>query len=1409
MSKLSLARLRRLSVEGKYTALYRTFQRQRRTIFPSLQSSRAYEEVLFILITALRRLGYGKTAHRFLSHAVRQNSTETLLLEYALSCLELKNVVKALSALDALRERGLSMETNMARLHGCQARILGLMGAFDTAGASLARATEYATSGTSEFLVVTQAVLDDLAGDWPGAESVLSDYLVDHPRSFDSLFYIAGIQARQGKTRESIRNYHRAREMRPEDFFPPYHLGYQYLQEGLNEEAGEAFQHALQLAPDNDYFSSIAWGLGFSLFQEEKWDKAIPWFRKAETEDMVKTCLRIQLSGIPERTSIELPLEVPLQDMEVDPCRLILDYFKIPVPEHPSIREWSLLDLRRELEANGLETLSFQGRTDRFISLLEMGVPVIVIISDFRGRRFGIIYSYNFLRELFKIIGIEKGDISTEELDRRTRSTDGWSLVTYPAGIREQVLALIPKEENERFRILEEAEADLLHGKVNLVRRRLDSLPPGPGQSLRLHMMHLLRKRIRPSSSPSPTLNLVLRATGETDADLGFAAWEYFSVGDYRGCLEVAGKALSRKIAGAPFLAAQAALHLGWISLALRYNARGLEQDPHDLDLVMQRGVCFRLKADYREASRFFSIAREIASNHPVLLREIGELYRIKNEVQLAEEYFRRSLNEDPHDPSTWESLVDLFIVTRRFRSAEMTCQQAMEQNPEEEWAVQLMIRLLIRQDSPDEAIDLAEDSLKRHPHSLSLKLVRLEILERMGQFDEAENGYRLLLEKQPGNNILRARLALLQTGVGSVEEAFRNFEKILKNDPDNVPALKGLAQWYALKNKLQLAFDLVKRVMSSGEIDFETLVFFYRLCPPLNAVQEGVNFLLSLSRDATRYTRAGYLYEITDQYDRALCLYTEALKQSGDSVSPLLRIAHIYHKRGDLPKSGEYYSKVLEKDPPNGEALEGLAYIQLEEGNTDSSLERLESMLRNEPESDYCYSLYLDFAEKTDRLDRARHFLPSLEALTEEPTRLLVFRGQLEERENSFDHASQLYRMALDRDEFDIPALYHMAVLEFKMRNFEQSLSLLERVLDTQPDYMEARFYRAVVLSKLGDREGALEECLQALESGEFEENLEIDVYDLLASLLGTRETKKRIKKGKFNSSLPDHFPCLLGEAFERLGDYETARYLYLSARPFDSTTGTFDAIIGLAFLAIKEEDESMLERIRKHLGRLMHSLETRPDLYNPLERSALHEAVAYISEGDRTMECLKEALKNWRVALSLTRTPWALERASYACLDLGEMTRDVSYFREALIYLRELKTPLDPPSILAPALGDAYYFLERYDEAVREYSEFFSYGEEDLSLQPAFFRFLDALEKTHSPLKDINELATRKLESLSPGNESASYRSALQERIFRNYMRTRQHRAALSTAIRSRGWFHGMIGYFRSVFHFRSFMK
>lgn len=1405
-------RWERLFEKGRYLELKDEFQRKWTVEGPGAEKDGLIDPyALYFAIQALKRLGYFRLAYEAVSFLIKREKNNDIHLEYIRLNLHFQRIVKAIHLLDELRKMDKKLpEKTLGEIMGLYSRAYALAGSSKTSAAFLARAAEYRTDQNEISLILDQIFVLERLGEEEKIESVLEEATASHPDSFRLFLAQGALLSRRQRWKEAVLSFHDAARMRPEDFFPPYNLASVFIATGASDVAYDAFKDARNLAPDNDYSEKTAWGMAFSLFLEQKFEEAAAWFRKTRNEEMVRFCLEAQMER--SKTApvfLDMNLEAADNNLSaVDAAGALLDFFNEKSDDHfiqTRIVHTLPLAARESLEKSGLRTAAFQFSPQRLYSILKSGLPVIIELNDFSGRYFGVITGIDPKRGMVFIYGTPKKGYYYHDLKILTEFSEGWSLVSGPAEKMDHISELISSETDSLFRLLEEAEHAVAKGYPLLCGKKLQMVGKTKFLTIRRKLGHLLQMERSPYSNPAPTLQHLLKKTGKTPAALGFSVSEYLGAEDYYQASETAGRALSLGIKEAAFFKALSELKMGKIERALRFNSIALSRDPGNPDYLIQRASCLAREGDYEDSFRWFRLVEDSHPDYPPFLEALGEVCRLMGEYEKAESYLMQSLSVRPDSPVVWENLIALYEEQQKFHSADSVTRDMISRFRNQTWAVEMRTEYLLRRGEPEEALEFCNEILLDQPYSIQIRLAKIHCLQSLEEFDEIEKQFTTLLNGvQPGgeNRRVFTEMAFFLTGSGRLEEAEEYLDLALA-EGDYVPALIARSHWHAVCAEYGSAWHDLQNVMSRMSLTPDLLDFFYQLSAIMNIADKASTFILSLSRNASSLTHAGFLYEIMDSFEEAMIYYRKALKTRGDKSFPHYRLGRIFHKTADFDRACRHYRKALEHDRRHYGALEQLTLLEYALDNKSRAFNIVEQMISLYPEDDVAIDIYLNMSLAENRLERAYEYLFSIRTATEFPERNNVILGEIEEALHRLDIAAQFYEQALEIDDYYPLSYSHLAELEMKRGDYLKAMQWVDRLLENSPDHSEGYLFRAQIHEKRGMYNEARRDVISSIEYSLSDES-ETGAYDLLASVLENTEVEDYILDEEDLFNKPDDFLVRLGEAYERKGDLNSAKKLYLAHKPFRTQRRSYSALIGLIFVSRQENDGKMLKRINSCLHRDLIKAANLPNVFDPVKKASLFEAMAFFLEtGDHNENNLTSSLTYWEKSIKLTRSPWAMEHSASICLELGEITGNEYYFRKSLRYLMEIYDPLDQRLDLAPMLGDVFYRLGRYEDAVREYSTCFIPGDIDPEMQPVFLRYLDALEKINSPVTDITDIAEQTLRDLGPDHAFDSYRGAIEDRIFHSYFRARKHRAALRSAISSRGFMKGLFRYVKRMFH------
>jgi spermidine synthase len=241
------------------------------------------------------------------------------------------------------------------------------------------------------------------------------------------------------------------------------------------------------------------------------------------------------------------------------------------------------------------------------------------------------------------------------------------------------------------------------------------------------------------------------------------------------------------------------------------------------------------------------------------------------------------------------------------------------------------------------------------------------------GQFQDAVQVMRRVVELDGENHRAHFILARSLHQTGRDDEAFSFAERAVSLDPDNTEYLILQALILASLNRFDRAEELYTKILSSGDVKEESLLFslveleltmertekasqrlwqiismdpssaeaYYNLGNLFAAGAKPDSALLfyrkaiSLKEDLTpaHYNEGNLLVE-KGFLNAAVKSYRNALSHDGDFTPAHSNLANTLYRLGRLEEAREHYRKVLELDPDNSTAQQGLANIAVRLGS-------------------------------------------------------------------------------------------------------------------------------------------------------------------------------------------------------------------------------------------------------------------------------------------------------------------------------------------------------------------------------------------------------------------------------------------------------------------------------------------
>ncbi len=462
--------------------------------------------------------------------------------------------------------------------------------------------------------------------------------------------------------------------------------------------------------------------------------------------------------------------------------------------------------------------------------------------------------------------------------------------------------------------------------------------------------------------------------------------------------------------------------------------------------------------------------------------------------------------------------------------------------------------------DHLEEALKHMEAAIGENPNRMQYRMIRGHIYLDHGEHKKALAEYTAAKEVYSDSPVLHYNSGLCQEALGMKVLAIECYEETLKYRQVHREACEKLANFY--RDRYQDSNDPEDFRKAIGYMDRQIeakptchdlvhrgLFYMYNMDIEL-AVKDFEEALKYGPDEWVIYNNLGCCYERTNEYEKAIGYFEQALEHLGDkkSLLPYSNLADCYEALGDYRKAIECYQKNLAIEPDNKNTFKELSFLYRYLGDYKNAVRYIEK----DPDNDNYYARLGDIqflegqtlralstykkgvrtADKEDKADRYSDLAS-------------YYRDQLLD----FKKAETYYlkALALETDEDELHELeWELAVICFRMKRFTEAKAHAQKSLQhfdhtkwkSEDIYLNYRPYRPARLF----RHGWLYICL-----GETEKGL---------SYLNQMRECMRCKQCRHRECFESYL--YLAIYYEAIEDYQTASQYYekaLKANPHSIT--------------------------------------------------------------------------------------------------------------------------------------------------------------------------------------------------------------------------------------------------------------
>jgi tetratricopeptide (TPR) repeat protein len=448
---------------------------------------------------------------------------------------------------------------------------------------------------------------------------------------------------------------------------------------------------------------------------------------------------------------------------------------------------------------------------------------------------------------------------------------------------------------------------------------------------------------------------------------------------------------------------------------ALQINPKGTEARYH-MGLIAER------EGDLKKAYGAFRTVAAEQPDHFGAHLKLAQLYAIARQIEDAEQEAKIAGELKPNDPDLLSIQSMIAYARKDFAETRRLAEAALAENAKHEEARLLLAQALRAEGADDEALRQVDHAIDLIPETVAIRLLKASIHLERDQLDQVRTVYEELFKLKPDNHRYRASLAQIYISRGLKDEA----EGVLRAAVD--------AGVGGDETKLNL-IDLIAGAEG------------------LEAAETQLQEFIAAEPD--KHLFAFKLVSLYGQHDRAAdaaAVLRKVIDQAGTEQAGLdarVALARLLISQGNDAAASDLVTEILNADSANPDGLMLRAAFSLNEGEIESAIADLRTLLRDRPDA-----------------------TPALKLLAQAQ----AARGDVE-------LAMDTLKRVVDLDKTDIASRQRMAAHLAQTGNVPAALDLLDEILEIDPRSLPALQAKTEVLMaqrRWADAEATVKKVLE-----------------------------------------------------------------------------------------------------------------------------------------------------------------------------------------------------------------------------------------------------------------------------------------------------------------------------------------
>jgi tetratricopeptide (TPR) repeat protein len=410
------------------------------------------------------------------------------------------------------------------------------------------------------------------------------------------------------------------------------------------------------------------------------------------------------------------------------------------------------------------------------------------------------------------------------------------------------------------------------------------------------------------------------------------------------------GRNIQRRHPAIPFAHCRIYRVMGNVELSDQACKIAVHQHPNSKDSHYQFAQTLAGMGYMELANKELKRAAELDASNSIYHFERGMNFFYLSDLEHAEQSFLKALSLNPDDMESGYQLGYLYALQKNFKQAEVHLNriwQTRQDNPKVE-AARALIELIKKGDT---------DKLPARVDPHSYHLNRSRALYQSGEYGlslfEIQTAARLKPDDKATHQIMVAIASLLLR----LDLTEKSVKQLISGHPDDktlqAKGYQELGDMRVMRGQLDQARDYYKKSEAMGDPDGLAKISLAELPPQTPDTRPALDSNEPFFDPAKALNRKGEVFAHYGMYQRALALYSLALRTHPGHLMSKLNMAAAYYKMGTPHKTITLLERILISHPDHEHILSHrvlLARAYAKKGDREGALENLKLIQKIKP---------------------------------------------------------------------------------------------------------------------------------------------------------------------------------------------------------------------------------------------------------------------------------------------------------------------------------------------------------------------------------------------------------------------------------------------------------------------------